>query len=194
MELHRSNTSNSWNMRGSTITHDWISNNAVEVYLGRERKRLKRRTTTADAEREDTDSPDKNAYPLTDRSSDFWKNGDFCENYEVGVKMQTCPICLPVFSQEASNVGTSAQVVINTKITQGPVGDKDALSLSCSSEDGFQSRQRAPTPAPIETPKRVAMKGPTTHSPITSSELKYRVGLSKKERVKPLLKLARKDP
>jgi hypothetical protein len=256
MELHHSSTSDSCDMRGSTFNYDRISNNAVEVDLGRERKRLKRRTTTADAEREYTDSPvsvgvqplavitnqhteseylpktkfannstetgmncndgppagrsvssarmttltissmseDENAYPSTDRSSDFWKSGDFCDKYEVGVNTQTSPICLHVSPQEASNVGTSAQVVINTKITQGPFGDKDALSLSCSSEDDFQSRQRATTPAPIETPKKVAMKGPTMHSPITSSKVKHRVGLSKKARIEPLLKFARKDP
>jgi hypothetical protein len=204
MEMHRSSTSSICDMRGSTFTYDRISNSAVEVDLGRERKRLKRRRTTADAESsvwELPDSPvsvgaqplavvtnqhiesdyspettfantstdtgmncndrppagrsvslarmttptissrsgDENAYPSIDRSSDV-KDGDFCEEYEVDVNTQTSPICLHVSSQEASKVGTTAQVIINTKITQCPAGDKDELSLSCSSEDDIQAR------------------------------------------------------
>jgi hypothetical protein len=48
-------------------------------------------------------------------------------------------------------------------------------------------------PLPILTPKREAVKGPDQHSPLQSGKVPYRVGLSKKRRIAPLLKVIRKS-
>jgi len=51
------------------------------------------------------------------------------------------------------------------------------------------------TPVPPETPPKQAApssKGPHKHSPINSGTVKYRVGLSKRARIQPLLSIVRK--
>ena len=46
---------------------------------------------------------------------------------------------------------------------------------------------------PPETPRKaVGQKGPDKHSPLNSSRVKFRVGLSKRARIEPLLKVVRK--
>lgn len=46
---------------------------------------------------------------------------------------------------------------------------------------------------PIQTPKREAKRGPDQHSPLQSGRIAYRVGLSKKTRIAPLLKVIKKS-
>jgi hypothetical protein len=45
---------------------------------------------------------------------------------------------------------------------------------------------------PAQTPTQDSKKGPTQHSPLQSGKVAYRVGLSKKTRIAPLLKMIRK--
>lgn len=57
--------------------------------------------------------------------------------------------------------------------------------------------EKSPTKAspPPETPRRTAtpaLKGPDKHSPISSGKVAYRVGLSKRARIAPLLRIVRK--
>jgi hypothetical protein len=47
-------------------------------------------------------------------------------------------------------------------------------------------------PAPAQTPSKDSKKGPDQHSPLQSGKMPYRVGLSKKTRIAPLLKIIRK--
>lgn len=57
---------------------------------------------------------------------------------------------------------------------------------------------KEPTPSPkqiieeLQTPKRPAKKGPDKHSPLNSGKVPYRVGLSKRARIEPLLRIVRK--
>ena len=44
----------------------------------------------------------------------------------------------------------------------------------------------------VETPKKQTSKGPTKHSPLNTGKIQYRVGLSKRVRIEPLLKVVRK--
>ncbi|MCJ1246459.1 hypothetical protein MMC30_003666 [Trapelia coarctata] len=53
------------------------------------------------------------------------------------------------------------------------------------------SAQGQVTP-PVETPKKQPSKGPTKHSPLNTGKIQYRVGLSKRMRIEPLLKVVRK--
>ena len=58
-----------------------------------------------------------------------------------------------------------------------------------------QSSPAKANAAPPETPHKAttpAPKGPDKHSPISSAKVAYRVGLSKKARIAPLLKIVRK--
>jgi len=48
------------------------------------------------------------------------------------------------------------------------------------------------TAPPAQTPTQDSKKGPTQHSPLQSGKVAYRVGLSKKTRIAPLLKMIRK--
>jgi hypothetical protein len=48
------------------------------------------------------------------------------------------------------------------------------------------------TAPPAQTPTQDSKKGPTQHSPLQSGKVAYRVGLSKKTRIAPLLKIIRK--
>ncbi|KAL9104283.1 MAG: hypothetical protein Q9187_008921, partial [Circinaria calcarea] len=47
-------------------------------------------------------------------------------------------------------------------------------------------------PAPLQTPQKHGEKGPDKHSPLNSGKVAYRVGLSKKQRIEPLLRGVRK--
>jgi hypothetical protein len=48
------------------------------------------------------------------------------------------------------------------------------------------------TPVPAQTPTKDSKKGPDQHSPLQSGKVPYRVGLSKRTRIAPLLKMIRK--
>lgn len=50
-------------------------------------------------------------------------------------------------------------------------------------------KQQPPSP---QTPSKTAATGPDKHSPLNSSKVAYRVGLSKRARIEPLLRIVRK--
>lgn len=52
--------------------------------------------------------------------------------------------------------------------------------------------RRAKPAAPLQTPQKAAPKGPDKHSPLHSGKVPYRVGLSKRARIEPLLRVVRK--
>ena len=72
-------------------------------------------------------------------------------------------------------------------------GDNIILPKSPDGADKSPSPTN-PTSAPPETPHKAAapQKGPDKHSPISSGKVAYRVGLSKRARIEPLLRIVRK--
>lgn len=57
------------------------------------------------------------------------------------------------------------------------------------------TEETASSPPPPETPRKASSatpKGPDKHSPISSGKVAYRVGLSKRARIEPLLRIVRK--
>lgn len=51
---------------------------------------------------------------------------------------------------------------------------------------------QGPATMSVETPKKQLPKGPNKHSPLNTGKIQYRVGLSKRVRIEPLLKVVRK--
>lgn len=47
-------------------------------------------------------------------------------------------------------------------------------------------------PAPVQTPQKAPPRGPDKHSPLNSGKVPYRVGLSRRARIEPLLRIVRK--
>ena len=54
------------------------------------------------------------------------------------------------------------------------------------------ARETIQSNPPPETPKKPADKGPGKHSPLNTGKVPYRVGLSKRARIEPLLRIVRK--
>ncbi|EEQ30087.1 hypothetical protein McanMca71_000412 [Microsporum canis] len=76
--------------------------------------------------------------------------------------------------------------------TPEPIIGFHVLHETTKSPDISVDREAEPT-HPIETPKKPANKGPNKHSPIAvTAKVAYRVGLSRKARIAPLLKVVRK--
>ncbi|KAF3490837.1 uncharacterized protein GIQ15_00354 [Arthroderma uncinatum] len=75
-----------------------------------------------------------------------------------------------------------------------PEPNVDSHSLHTDAKSPGDNAGEEPKPAkPIETPKKQVSKGPDKHSPITiTTKVAYRVGLSRKARIAPLLKIVRK--
>ena len=74
-------------------------------------------------------------------------------------------------------------------------GKLDALVFDANKSKlgPLDSPPRHPQAAPpVQTPPNQAQKGPDKHSPLNSGKVPYRVGLSKKARIEPLLKVMRK--
>ena len=75
------------------------------------------------------------------------------------------------------------------QIPQNTLGSGDILDCK-----GSPSPTKAKSPAP-QTPRKADSntgKGPDKHSPISSGKVSYRVGLSKRARITPLLRIVRK--
>lgn len=64
------------------------------------------------------------------------------------------------------------------------------LPSPSSTNKSLSSPTKPPMPPP-ETPQK-AVKGPDKHSPLNTGKLSHRVGLSKRARIEPLLKIVRK--
>ena len=76
--------------------------------------------------------------------------------------------------------------------TPEPKADNHNLHPSAENSESSVDKRIEPTP-PAETPKKPAVKGPDKHSPIAvTAKVAYRVGLSRKARIAPLLKVVRK--
>ncbi|MCJ1395551.1 hypothetical protein MMC18_008437 [Xylographa bjoerkii] len=68
-----------------------------------------------------------------------------------------------------------------------PIENPMQSDIECSpAPDTIQSRP------PPETPKKTIHKGPGKHSPLNTGKVPYRVGLSKRARIEPLLRVVRK--
>jgi hypothetical protein len=50
----------------------------------------------------------------------------------------------------------------------------------------------ARTTTPVQTPRKAPQKGPDKHSPLNSGKVPYRVGLSKRAKIEPLLRILKK--
>ena len=85
----------------------------------------------------------------------------------------------------------------NTHLSQSqgnrqPITTKSKASKNLKEIDPAQVSPAKLT-TPPETPRKSsANKGPDKHSPLNSGKVKYRVGLSKRARIEPLLKIVRK--
>lgn len=116
----------------------------------------------------------------------------------------------------------TAQLISTQTSSGRPASMKRKLSLSAIPHDGddggdptkcdspvFQNPKKIPppqqnptpssSPSPIQqelrppqTPPKSASTGPDKHSPLNSSKVAYRVGLSKRARIEPLLRIVRK--
>lgn len=116
----------------------------------------------------------------------------------------------------------TAQLIAMQTSSSRPASIKRKLSISATPHDGddggipscsdrpvSQNSQNVPppqqnttpssSPSPIkeqlrppQTPPKPASKGPDKHSPLNSSKVGYRVGLSKRARIEPLLRIVRK--
>lgn len=113
----------------------------------------------------------------------------------------------------------TAQLISTQTCFSRPASMKRKLSLCATPHDGddggnsdspvSQNPERIPppqqnptpssSPSPIkqqlrppQTPPKSAPTGPDKHSPLNSSKVAYRVGLSKRARIEPLLRIVRK--
>ncbi len=116
----------------------------------------------------------------------------------------------------------TGQLISTQTSSNGPASLKRKLSLSANPHDGDDGGdptnsdrpvsqnpennpppQQNPTPSsspspikqqlrPPQTPPKSASTGPDKHSPLNSSKVAYRVGLSKRARIEPLLRFVRK--
>lgn len=72
---------------------------------------------------------------------------------------------------------------------------KDKSNLRLASPPSTKCTSELPSPIKasvlLQTPQKL-IKGPDKHSPLASSKVAYRVGLSKKARIEPLLRIVRK--
>lgn len=113
----------------------------------------------------------------------------------------------------------TAQLISTQTSSSRPASMKRKFSLSATPHDGddggncdspvsqnpekIPPPQQNPTPSsspspikqqlrPPQTPPKSASTGPDKHSPLNSSKVAYRVGLSKRARIEPLLRIVRK--
>lgn len=122
--------------------------------------------------------------------------------------------------QEQQTVSVMADNTTNTTVNKNAVDNSDTLSVSHDLQAGSENIHSETTPVlttnenPPETPKKSdsapktpstapgaadtdasgkgANKGPGKHSPISTGKVPYRVGLSRKARIAPLLKIVRR--
>ncbi|KAE8414081.1 hypothetical protein BDV36DRAFT_286514 [Aspergillus pseudocaelatus] len=122
--------------------------------------------------------------------------------------------------QDQQIVSVTVDNTTNTTVNKNTVDDSDILSVSHDLQAGSEDIHSETTPVlttnenPPETPKKSdsepktpstapgaadtdasgkgANKGPGKHSPISMGKVPYRVGLSRKARIAPLLKIVRR--
>jgi hypothetical protein len=77
----------------------------------------------------------------------------------------------------------------NVRSGPSPTADEPQKPTEPTDEEGSVPGHNT---TPVETPKKETAKGSNKHSPLNTSRVRYRVGLSKRVRVEPLLKVVRK--
>ena len=116
--------------------------------------------------------------PLTAPKGCLWEQYSFSKSHFL-------PICSnQEFADLESMKDPKDEAMIGEKVLEESAGNasKQASSPTCNM-------------APPGTPKGTAKateKGPNKHSPISSGKVAYRVGLSKRTRIEPLLRIVRK--
>ena len=86
----------------------------------------------------------------------------------------------------------SEERVISDDESHHPNNPLTATNKPHSTPLASPPRQPKPRAPPVQTPQKPAPKGPDKHSPLNSGKVPYRVGLSKKARIEPLLRVVRK--
>jgi hypothetical protein len=81
---------------------------------------------------------------------------------------------------------------VQQKALQETDSNKQSLQETGSTPTKASTAAVTGIPAPAQTPTKDWKKGPDQHSPLQSGKVPYRVGLSKKMRIAPLLKIIRK--
>ncbi|MCJ1383141.1 hypothetical protein MMC17_006254 [Xylographa soralifera] len=76
----------------------------------------------------------------------------------------------------------------SANINKAPIQPNETKN-HVNEETAHETIQSIPPP---ETPKKAAVKGPGKHSPLNPGKVPYRVGLSKRARIEPLLRVVRK--
>ncbi|KAE8409875.1 hypothetical protein BDV37DRAFT_1485 [Aspergillus pseudonomiae] len=122
--------------------------------------------------------------------------------------------------QDQKTVSVTVDNTTNTAVDQNTVDSSDSIDVSCDLQAGSENTHSESTPVlpthenPPETPKKSgsepktpstapgaadtdasgngASKGPGKHSPISTGKVPYRVGLSRRARIAPLLKIVRR--
>lgn len=96
-------------------------------------------------------------------------------------------------SQLAGSVlGTSKDNEAQRKVLHETDRNKQPLQETANTPPTKTNAAVTETPAPAQTPTKDLKKGLDQHSPLQSGKVPYRVGLSKKTRIAPLLKMIRK--
>ncbi|OGM51223.1 hypothetical protein ABOM_000260 [Aspergillus bombycis] len=117
--------------------------------------------------------------------------------------------------QDQQTVSATVDNTTNTAVDQNTVEGSDTVDIPCDLQAGPENTHSESTKEnPPETPKKSdsepktpstatgaadtdasgkdASKGPGKHSPISTGKVPYRVGLSRKARIAPLLKIVRR--
>lgn len=102
-----------------------------------------------------------------------------------------------IYEQERSNCNGATTAEENSEDIPAKILTENNGNIIASDPGANQIPQVSPTKAncPPETPRKIATpaaKGPDKHSPISSGKVAYRVGLSKRARIAPLLTIVRK--
>ena len=168
---------------GDSAVHDSVEKPLVSKNLERVSKEKKRhkRQVADDDEREDHDYESSNEFSASDVDSDVHR--------PIRKKASKNPT-RPLQPSSKSNLPTPpTSISIEIPVTKDQPPITHALARDTPS---------LPTPAPTlppETPQKQIKKsdkGPDKHSPLNSGRVSYRVGLSRRARIEPLLKIVRK--
>ncbi len=109
----------------------------------------------------------------------------------------------PIVTEAANQQTTDGNTDSITALAEqdgntGPPNPVPSTTTTRITEGKPAENGKEPTPSPkqiideLQTPKRPAKKGPDKHSPLNSGKVPYRVGLSKRARIEPLLRIVRK--
>ena len=119
------------------------------------------------------------------------KTSEFTSN-----KSENIPETQPSESNTKVSIASDKEIGYNEVLAREPNGTPSTLQISSINQTdagNIPSKPKEITKSPTaQTPKREAKKGPDQHSPLQSGKIAYRVGLSKKTRIAPLLKVIKK--